>query len=232
MDYQVFPHRARWTFPASIDPHPQSQTSRSKSKNKFWSTCSSLDTLLGKHTGSNGDSLYWITCPSLHITVGCYDGSSYLIAQECGDPSLSLAHVINGRHLFTAGFTCFARARSRGWPRITGRWMCSAWYLSWSGISRINGSSTSVDAETWQAVRKGGGLMPSSHRLRCIAEMFLVKVSSGCTTSINPSEMICQPLSCNVEQMFHTAPAGTDLMILQSQGKAYDIIIPLRKGCE
>lgn len=144
-----------------------------------------------------------------------------------------LAHVINGRHLFTAGCTRFARAHSRGWTRITGRWMCSAWYLSWSGISRINSSwKTSAGAETCWAVWKGGGLIPSSHRLRYIAEMFLVKVSSGCTTSINPSEMIYRPLSCNVEQMFPTAPVGTDLMILQSQGKAYDIIIPLRKGCE
>lgn len=34
-----------------------------------------------------------------------------------------------------------------------------------------------------------------------VTEMFLVKVS-GCTASINPAEMISQPLSCNVEQMF------------------------------
>lgn len=35
-----------------------------------------------------------------------------------------------------------------------------------------------------------------------------------------------------MEQMFPTASVGTDLVILQSQGKAYDIIVPLRKGCE
>lgn len=62
--------------------------------------------------------------------------------------------------------------------------------------------------------------------------MFLVKVSPGCAASINPAEMISQPLSCNVEQMFLTAPVGTDLMILQSQARADDIIILLRKGCE
>lgn len=66
-----------------------------------------------------------------------------------------------------------------------------------------------------------------------LAEMISVQISWGAAVSINPAEMMYQPLSWNVEQLFPIALMETALMMLQSGGTAHDIIIILIcKACK
>lgn len=158
------------------------------------------------------------------------------------------ARVINGRRVFTAELTCFARACSC---------VCSA---SWHHIQNPPqtlvrqflvpdpGLVLSTTLETpkillrclqrltistfsgWFQNRNADwNCLPPSiildfHVLYSLvvirAEMFPVKVSSGSAVSVNPAEMIYQPLSWNMEQLLPPVLMETAPMIPKIMGKS------------
>lgn len=156
--------------------------------------------------------------------------------------------VINGRRVFTAELTCFARAcscvRSASSPHTQNPphallvqflvpdpgLVFSTTF--WNSKSPAELSAEIIDLHIFWMISKpehGLKLPPPSitlgfHVLYSLvvirAEMFPVRVSSGSSVSVNPTEMIFQPLSWNQEQLWPIVLMETAPMVPQSWGKS------------